>query len=78
MRLMSRSWKKWAFRAGVAAFSGACLYPAFNKYRKKTRLQSENDILAPDNLPTFDVAYKYLPQYGPNFKVGQVLCRVNI
>ena len=51
---------------------GLPLYPAFRMVRDKSRIQRQNEIFAPENVPTFHVDYKFLPQYGPNFKVGKV------
>ena len=68
---MSRYWKKWAVPCGCALVSGAFAYPAVRKYFFG-KVVDNSAILAPEDLPTLDVTYKHLPQYGKNFKVGQV------
>ena len=64
--------KTWSRAAGITGlFLGTGLYAAYPTLKVKYQRFSEKTVSVPD-IPDLEVTYKYLPQYGPNFKVKQV------
>ena len=70
--------KRWPRATGLSVLgllSGLGIYDAYPTMKLKYQRFTEKAIAVPD-IPDLEVTYKFLPQYGPKFKVAQVFCRM--